>query len=308
MSQATELDLQQLISMQQQARDLAVRRKYIRSTLSGAHLSRLRGRGMEFDEVRVYQAGDEVSSIDWKVTARKGVTHTKIFREERERPVLMCVDYRASMFFATQGVLKSVLATQAAALLAWHGVAQGDRLGGLLFSDDEHHEVKPARGRNGVLKWLHACTHAKAWERQNIRQTASTAASIHSNALQEATARLRRVSKPGSLIYIFSDFRGLNDGVVSNLGQLARHNDVVLLSVSDGIEESFPNQGAYPVFDGEKYRMCYANDTLQQHLQQLFEQRMTTLSTLQKQHGIQHIRLNTSDDVVEKIRAQVWQK
>jgi len=80
MSQATELDLQQLISMQQQARDLAVRRKYIRSTLSGAHLSRLRGRGMEFDEVRVYQAGDEVSSIDWKVTARKGVTHTKIFR------------------------------------------------------------------------------------------------------------------------------------------------------------------------------------------------------------------------------------
>jgi len=302
MSQATELDFQQLISMQQKARDLSVRRKYIRSALSGAHLSRLRGRGMEFDEVRVYQPGDEVSSIDWKVTARKGVTHTKIFREERERPVLMCLDYRESMFFATQGVLKSVLATQASALLAWHGVAQGDRLGGLLFSDVEHHEIKPARGRNGVLKWLHACVHAKAWKNHGIRQNIPT----NSDSLQEATARLRRVSKPGSLIYIFSDFRGLNDASVSNLAQLARHNDVVLLSVSDGIEVNFPNQGAYPVFDGEKYRICYANEDLQQRLQLLFKQRMARLSNLHKQYGIQHISLNTTDDVAEKIRAQVW--
>jgi len=304
MSQATELDLQQLISMQQQARDLAVRRKYIRSALSGAHLSRLRGRGMEFDEVRVYQAGDEVSSIDWKVTARKGVTHTKIFREERERPVLMCVDYRAPMFFATQGVLKSVLATQAAALLAWHGVAQGDRLGGLLFSDDEHQEVKPTRGRNGVLKWFHACMHAKAWDIHVAKQVVAT----NNHALEEATARLRRVSRPGSLIYMFSDFRGLNDASISNLAQLARHNDVVLLSVSDGIEANFPNNGAYPVFDGESYRMCYANHALQQRMKALFEQRMNMLSCLQNQHGIQHIALHTTDDVAEKIRTQVWLK
>jgi len=301
MSQATQLDLQQLISMQQKASELAIRRKCIRSPLSGAHLSRLRGRGMEIDEVRVYQAGDEVSSIDWKVTARKGITHSKIFREERERPVFICLDYRPSMFFATQGVLKSVLATQAAALLAWHGVSQGDRLGGLLFSDDEHYEIKPARGRKGVLKLLHACVHAKAWQRTH-RKTHAT------NIFQETTARLRHVSKPGSLIYILSDFRGLNVAAVSNLGQLARHNDVVLLSVSDVIEQYFPKKGVYPIFDGKEHFVCYANDGLQEHVQALAKQRTTQLETLQKQHGVQHISLITTDNVADKIRSYVWLK
>jgi len=304
MSQATQLDLQQLLSMQQQAHALNVRRKHIRSALSGGHLSRLRGRGMEFDEVRVYQAGDEVSSIDWKVTARKGVTHTKLFREERERPVLMCLDYRSPMFFATQGVLKSVLATQAAALLAWHSVAQGDRLGGLLFSDEEHHEIKPRRGRRGVLQWLHACVHAKVWSQPIVRRPLTA----KHDSLEELTARLRRVSKPGSLIYILSDFRGLNQAAVSNVVQLARHNDVVLLSVTDVMEERFPNQGAYPIFDGQDYRICYANDDLQQHVHQLFTQRMAVLKDLQNQHGIQHIALQTSDDVGDTIGRQAWFK
>lgn len=301
MSKATELDLQQLIVMQQKAKEIAVRHKYIRSSLSGNHISRLRGRGMEFDEVRVYQAGDEVSSIDWKVTARKGTTHTKIFREERERPVFLCLDYRKAMFFATQGMLKSVLATQAAALLAWHGVAHGDRLGGLLFSDTEHREIKPARGRKGVLTFLHACVHAKVW-------TSDCSEVAVQSSLQDMTARLRHVSKPGSLIYILSDFRGLDDVSVCNIAQLARHNDVVLLSITDVIEQSFPTSGAYPVFDGQAHFTCYANDDLQRHMQQHFQQRMAILHGLQMKHGVQHIALNTTDDVVEKIRGHVWLK
>ncbi len=302
MSQATELDLQQLISMQQQASKLSIRRKYIRSPLSGGHVSRLRGRGMEIDEVRVYQAGDEVSSIDWKVTARKGITHSKVFREERERPVLVCLDYRPSMFFATQGVLKSVLATQAAALLAWHGVSQGDRLGGLIFSDDEHHEIKPTRGRKGVLKLLHACVHAKVWKHRYYQTTQ------HSDMFQETTTRLRHISKPGSLIYILSDFRGLNAKAMSNLGQLARHNDVVLISVLDVIEKNFPDKGVYPISDGKEHFVCYANEGMQEHVKKLVQQRMDCLKTLQIQHGMQHISLSTNDDVAEKVRSHVWFK
>jgi len=300
MTQATTLNLQQLIGMQRQVAELSVRRKFIRSASSGAHLSRLRGRGMEFDEVRVYQAGDEVSSIDWKVTARKGVTHTKIFREERERPVLICLDYRQNMFFATQGMLKSVLATQAAALLAWHGIAQGDRLGGLLFSDEEHQEIKPARGRKGVLKFLHNCVHAKVW-----KKTAAKSSNSHSS-LQDITSRLRRVSKPGSLIYILSDFRGLNDQSISNLAQLARHNDVILLSIADPIEKEFPAKGAFPVSDGNELFTCYANQHLRQRLQEQYQQRLDMLSQLQRQHGLQHIELMTYDNVSDSIREQVW--
>jgi len=301
MNQATQLNLKQLISMQQKASELAVRRKHIRSPLGGGHQSRLRGRGMEFDEVRVYQAGDEVSSIDWKVTARKGTTHTKIFHEERERPVLICLDYRQPMFFATQGMLKSVLATQAGALLAWHGAAQGDRVGGLLFSEEEHREIKPVRGRKGVLSFLHACVNAKAWDKRAAKVPAP-------NTLQEVTARLRHVSRPGSLIYILSDFRGLDEASMSNLGQLARHNDVILLSVVDTIEKIFPKKGSLPVFDGNAHFICHANDDLQARMQQNFQQRITMLHTLQMQHGVQHIALSTTDDVSEKIREHVWLK
>ena len=296
---ATRLDLQQLISLQRQVTQLNVRRKHIRAPLSGAHLSRLRGRGMEVDEVRVYQPGDEVSSIDWKVTARKGTTHTKIFREERERPVLICIDYRKAMFFATQGALKAIIATQAAALLAWHGIAHGDRLGGWLFSDDEHQEIKPARGRKGVLKFLHACCHAKAWQQRTVDMTSKT-------SLEETTQRLRSVSKTGSLIYIFSDFRGLNDASIANLAYLARHNDVVLISIHDPIEMQFPDSGRYPVFDGQLYFTCYANRHVQQTLQQQYSQRMQQLQQLQKKYGIQLIEMTTNDDVAETIRERLW--
>ncbi|MDQ6968030.1 MAG: DUF58 domain-containing protein [Mariprofundaceae bacterium] len=295
---ATELDLQQLISLQCQVSEIAVRRKHIRSPLSGAHISRLRGRGMEFDEVRVYQAGDDVSSIDWKVTARKGIPHTKIFREERERPVLICLDYRQAMFFATQGCLKSVLATQAAALLAWHSIAHGDRLGGWLFSDQEHQEIKPARGRKGVLKFLHACCHANIWQHQQPE--------VESTCLEATTMRLRYVSKTGSLIYILSDFRGLNDASIANLALLARHNDVVLISIHDPIEMQFPAAGDFPIFDGKTHFICHANHNVQSALEMQYKERMQQLQNLQKKYGIHLIHLKTTDDVTESIRERLW--
>ncbi|MDQ6989292.1 MAG: DUF58 domain-containing protein [Mariprofundaceae bacterium] len=299
MSNVTQPDLKQLIALQQQVASLSVRRRHIRSPMAGAHLSRLRGRGMEIDEVRAYQAGDEVSSIDWRVTARTGTTHTKVFREERERPILICLDYRANMFFASRGVLKSVLATQAAALLAWHGMAHHDRLGGLLFSDDEHHEIKPKRGKQGVLQLLHTYCQAKVWSKRPQNNP-----SLHS--FEETMQRLRRVVKTGSLVYILSDFRGLDEASIAHLAQLARHNDVVLISVFDTLEKNFPKAGNYPVFDGETYFNCRATSALQQQLAQQFQTRLSMLQALQQQHGIHHVAMATDDDVASHIREHLW--
>jgi len=298
MSSATDINLQQLISLQQKVGELAVRRKHIRSALSGAHLSRLRGRGMEFDEVRIYQPGDEVSSIDWKVTARKGTTHTKIFREERERPILICLDYRRSMFFATQGSLKSVIATQAAALLAWHSISHGDRLGACLFSEQAHHDIKPTRGRKGVLKFLHGCCHSEAWQQQHTPLPATT--------LDETAQRLRRLSRPGSLVYILSDFRGLTPTSINQLGQLARHSDVVLVAIHDVMESHFPASGEFPVFDGKQHFTFLANRQIQQAFQQQYQQRMAQLEQLKKQHGIHLIEISTTDEVSQIIRERLW--
>ncbi len=118
----------------------------VRVVTSGGHLSPYKGRGVEFDESRPYQPGDDLRTIDWRVTARTGKPHTKVFREERNRPVFVWLDLRRPMLFATRGEFKGVRAAEMAALIAWSAVAHGDRLGGLVFSESEHHELRPALG------------------------------------------------------------------------------------------------------------------------------------------------------------------
>ena len=109
---------------------------------------------MEYDESRLYQPGDDIRNIDWRVTARTGKPHTKLFREERERPVHVWVDLRAPMFFATRGKYKAVRAAELASLFAWTACQQGDRIGGIVFSDNSHHELKPQRGKSAVLRLI----------------------------------------------------------------------------------------------------------------------------------------------------------
>src|SRR5512142_1555880 len=123
---------------------------------SGGHASRWRGRGVDFRESRVYQPGDEIRHMDWRVTARSGKPHTKLFEEEREQGLLLAIDLNAGMRFGTRVRFKSVQAARAAALLAWMAAAAGDRVGALGFGGGINGEVKPAGGRRGVLHVLRA--------------------------------------------------------------------------------------------------------------------------------------------------------
>lgn len=136
------------------SRGLDLRPHRILASMSGSYLSPFKGRGMEFDEVRPYALGDDVRTIDWRVTARSGKPHTKLFREERERSVLLWVDLRSAMFFATRGAFKSVRASQAAALLGWRTLDLGDRLGALVFDESQHDELRPRRGQASFLHLL----------------------------------------------------------------------------------------------------------------------------------------------------------
>ena len=147
-------ELADLIALRYGARNLQIgKRKRALSVLAGPNKSNFRGRGIDFEEVRGYQPGDDIRTIDWRVTARTGSAHTKLFREERERPVLLVVDQRNSMFFGSQHCFKSVLAAQLASLLAWSALNNGDRVGGLVFNDNQHREFRPRRSRNRIGKW-----------------------------------------------------------------------------------------------------------------------------------------------------------
>lgn len=282
--------------MRQLGESLAIPSTRIRSRQAGAYLSRYKGKGMEFEEHRLYQPGDDIRSIDWRVTARTGIPHTKIFREERERPVLFCVDYRRPMFFATRGVFKSVLAAKAAALLAWSNNHHGERVGGLVFSEFEHQELRPQRGKAGVLKLIHALVEADTTRR----------AAVAPLAMDIPMARLRRVVRPGSLVCIVSDFRGLNERAESHLLQIAKHNSVWLLFVYDAIETALPPPGAYRVSDGAKTVLIHTRSAdFRQTYKARFKQRRNHLESFCRRHGMSLIQLSTDSDLLQVLRNEL---
>ncbi len=210
-------------------------RKNIHGKQAGNYLSRSKGRGMEFDEVRHYQTGDDIRAIDWRVTARTGKTHTKLFREEIERPVLVATDLSNNMHFGSQLLFKSVQACHIAALVAWHAKSRGDRLGGIVFNQHSHVELKPRSRKEGVLHYLHALT--------SIHESAQTSESDN-NGFEQNCARLRQLAKPGSLVYFITDAHQLNNkeqqNTLRHLSQISQHCELVICLIYDPMELSLP--------------------------------------------------------------------
>ena len=284
------VSLKTLIDLAKPASGLNLHHAHNRSRQSGGYVSRFKGRGMEFDEARLYQPGDDIRSIDWRVTARTGKTHTKVFREERERPVFISVDSRLTMHFATRGVFKSVLAAKLAGLLAWAAEYHGDRIGGQLFSEHECRELKPQNGRHAVLRFLNALVKP-----QNPIDKEFT--------LDQVLARLNQHTRPGSLVYIISDFRGINDQAETHIAKLSQHCEVVLIFIYDPLESSLPTQGRYRFTDDERDVVVDASD--QQRLlayQQRFTQRLHRVELLAKKRGLAFIQCSSTEDPIQCLR------
>ena len=290
------VSLKTLIELAKPAAGLNLKHSAIRSSQSGGYVSRFKGRGMEFEEARVYQSGDDIRSIDWRVTARTGKTHTKIFREERERPVFISVDNRPAMHFATRGVFKSVLAAKLAGLLAWTAQNHGDRIGGQIFTGSVCRELKPQNGKHAVLRFLNALVNP---EESGVNQF----------TLEHVLARLVQHARPGSLVYIISDFRGINDKAETHLSKLSQHCEMVLIFVYDPLESSLPAKGRYRFTDDERDVVIDASD--QQRLlsyQQHFVQRQQRVEQIAKKMGLAFIQCSTAEDPIQSLRLLLGRK
>lgn len=262
------ITLKSLVELAKPAAALNLRCRNIRASQSGNYLSHLKGRGMAFDETRLYQPGDDVRRIDWRVTARTDKPHSKVFREERERPLFISVDYRSTMAFATRGVFKSVQAARLAGLLAWAAQRQGDRIGGQIFGDAGCQELKPRTGKIALLRFLNALVNP-AYSAED------------GNSLDKALARLQHHAHPGSQVFILSDFRGLNAAAENHLANLARHCDVVLVQVVDPLECHLPSKGRYRFTDGAREVMIDSgNQRRLLEYQQRFQSRQDYLQGL----------------------------
>lgn len=262
----------------------------IRVASTGGHLSPYKGRGVEFDESRPYQPGDDLRTIDWRVTARTGKPHTKVFREERNRPVFVWLDLRRPMLFATRGEYKGVRAAEIAALVAWSAVANGDRLGGLVFSETLHHELRPGLGARSALHLLDAIAAESFWQPPPYTAAAEADA-------ERAILRLTRVARPGSSIFLLSDFRRLGNESERHLVRLAGHCDLLLVHCYDPVEVDLPPAGRYRIEGGGgSFVIETGNDALRRRYRERFQERRAMLERLSRMPGIRMIDCATDAD------------
>lgn len=254
-----------------------------RASHGNNYLSHFKGRGMVFAETRLYQPGDDVRRMDWRVTARTDKPHSKVFQEERERPLFIAVDYGPTMNFATRGVFKAVQAAKLAALLAWAAQQRGDRVGGQIFSASGCQEFKPNTGKAVLLRFFNALVQPS--------YTSPT-----DNTLDRALARLQHHARPGSQVFIISDFRGLNTDAENHLALLARHCEVVALQIHDPLEMQLPSSGRYRFTDGLRDVIVDSHDKHRlENYRRQFLQRQDRLRHLSERFGIKFWQCSTAD-------------
>lgn len=260
----------------------------------GNHHSVFKGRGMEFAETRPYQPGDDIRHIDWRVTARSGRAHTKLFREERERPVLLWVDCRAHMFFATRGMFKSVLAARLAALIAWIAHAHGDCSGGRVLAPSGEIVLAPERGRASVLRLLRALERACAWPKD-----LSDGVDAHLS-LQSLVQSVR----PGTAVFLISDFHDLAGFVPGLLARIAQHSNVTLCHLHDPLESELPPPGQYPIAapDGALAIIDTRDPALVRAHQTRFQQRLQQLHGDARRHRARFLSIATTADPLQALR------
>ncbi len=292
MSNQITVNVDELIDLRYAAARVALmNRRRISTQQAGGYLSNIRGRGMDFDETRGYQAGDDIRFMDWRVMARTGKAHTKLFREERERPVFLVVDQSASMHFGTRVTFKSTIAAHAAAIIAWAAIRQGDRIGGMVFNDNEYCAMKPRSRKHGIL---HVFNELVAMNQK------TPSANLAENQLETVLKQLRRVCHPGGLIFIISDFANMTTAAERHLRALRQHNEIVACQVYDQLERMPPPANLYQLTDGEqRLWLDTRKKDISTRYNQQFETRREELKSVFARQAIPLLEVGTHDDVAQ---------
>jgi uncharacterized protein (DUF58 family) len=275
-------------------------RQPVHSILAGRHASRLRGRGLDFEEIRRYQLGDDIRQIDWKVTARTRKTHIRVFTEERERTTLLLVDQRITMFFGSVRNMKSVTAAEAAALGAWRVLSQKDRVGALVFNDSRIEEIRPQRSRSTVMRILHAIVE------QNHVLSVSSGAQANAGMFNGVLRHCDRLAKHDCLVCIISDGFGHDEESRQLLTRIARHNDVLFAFIHDPLEVELPAAGRLVFGDGSLQLEVDTNSHgLRERFRTAFAEERAAGRKFLLDRETPVLPLSTGEDVAEQIRRQL---
>lgn len=286
-----------LRSLEARARALTfLPRQPARSVLNGRHASRLRGRGLNFEELRDYLPGDDVRAIDWKVTARTGEPHVRVMTEERDRPALIVVDQRMPMFFGSKLNMKAVTAAEAAALAAFAILDQGDRVGGIVFGDERIAEIRPQRSRAALDRFLTALADANGLLRAD-------APAVEPMPLTRVLRAVSRIAARNHLIVVLSDFDVVDDETRRLVSGLARRNDLVLGLVSDPFAQEMPEGLRLIVSDGTLQAEVDTGDrTTHRNLRDLAQGRLAEILDWQRTLGVPVLPLTAAEETLPQVR------
>ncbi|MGC4075031.1 MAG: DUF58 domain-containing protein [Nibricoccus sp.] len=278
-------------------------RQPVHSLLAGRHASRLRGRGLNFEEIRRYLPGDDIRQIDWKVTARTRRTHSRVFTEERERSALLIVDQRHSMFFGSVRNMKSVTAAEAAALAAWRVLRQQDRVGALVFNDSKIDVIRPQRSRSAVMRILRAIV-----DQNRALSNASTVAP-NPEMFTEVLRRCDRLAKHDTLVCVISDGFGRDAESQRLLTHIARHNDVLFAFVFDPLEARLPDAGPLVFGNGvQQLEVDTSSRDFRERFAQSFERTRAEGRRFLLQRETPVLALSTESEAAEQVRRQIGKR
>lgn len=295
------VSLAQLMALEFPSRGLSfAARQPQGSILAGNHASRLRGRGLNFDELRRYQPGDDLRHLDWRASLRTGKPVVRTFTEERDRPALILVDQRMSMFFGSQQSFKSVVAAELGVLAAWMVFNAGDRVGGLVFNDSRIDSIAPLRSRKRVEA---LCSRIAA---QNQALNASNPDAEDADQLDKVLQRCLALAGHDHLICIVSDFAGAGERTLQLMRQLAAHNDVIAMQVYDPIAMNLPTDGRLLVTQGElQVELAVGRRQVHQPLGDYLSGRLKDVATLLRRSRVPLMMFSTAQESLTQLRAEL---
>jgi len=291
-------ELDSLIALQFRSRGFSLHhRQPVHSLLFGRRNSRVRGRGLDFEELRAYVPGDDVRSIDWQVTARMPKPYVRVYTEERDRPTMLIVDQRINMFFGSRVSMKSVVAAEIAALAAWRVFHQGDRVGAFVFNDDSVEKIPMRRSRPTVLRILDRISHMNHLLRADLPVKTTP------DCLNEAIRSAVRVCRRDTLIVIASDFDGADQTTRDLLLRLSRSNDIVCCLTYDPLSVKLPAAEQLIVSDGElQVELQLAQEKVRKSILDASDKRVAFILSWQHEFGIPILPISTADDVPAQLR------
>lgn len=272
-------------------------RQPVHSVLSGRHASKLRGRGLNFEELRDYLPGDDTRNIDWKVTARTRTPYVRVYTEEKDRSVWLLIDQRVSMFFGSQQRMKSVVAAEVAAISAWRVLSVGDRVGALIFDDSGISVIPPHRSRERVMQIL------KQVVQINHKLNADPGLKPDPGKLNEALKQVSSLARHDCLVCLITDADGMNSETRRHITRLSEHNDVLTALIYDPLEKSMPAAGRLRFADDEgQLEADTSNRKLRSAFHEAFEEKLERIETASRRFAIPVIALDTNRPVSEQMR------